>query len=361
MRIMISGGGTGGHIFPAIAIATGIKEAHPDIDIHFVGAKGKMEMEKVPESGFEITGLPIRGLQRRFTLKNISVPFRLIYSLWLCYRLLKSHQPAFVMGVGGYASAPLLWMAAKMNIPVFIQEQNSYPGITNRWLSKSAEKIFVAFPNMEKYFPANRIVVSGNPIRSELKESQLEKQESLRFFDLGLNATLLVFGGSLGAKTLNEAVMASAPALHQNPDIQILWQCGKTHYEVCKASAVAQLPQVKLLPFIREMGKAYAAADIVICRAGALTISELSAMGKAAVLVPSPYVAADHQTKNAKTLTDKNAAILIPDASGRAAVQKAIEIVNQPDKLEELEHNISKFDRKDAVDTIIRELQPWII
>jgi UDP-N-acetylglucosamine--N-acetylmuramyl-(pentapeptide) pyrophosphoryl-undecaprenol N-acetylglucosamine transferase len=357
---MISGGGTGGHVFPAIAIATGLRAAYPAMDIHFVGARGKMEMEKVPESGFEITGLPIRGLQRRFTLKNLSVPFRLVYSLWLCYRLLKDYQPQFVLGVGGYASAPLLWMAGKMNIPVFIQEQNSYPGITNRWLSRSAEKIFVAFPDMEKYFPADRIVVSGNPVRTELKESQLKKQESLRFFDLGLNATLLVFGGSLGAKTLNEAVMASAPALHQNPNIQILWQCGSTHYNSCKESDVAQLPQVKLFPFIREMGKAYAAADMVVCRAGALTISELSALGKPAVLVPSPYVAEDHQTKNAKTLTDRNAAILISDERGRIAVQKAIEIVNQPDKLEELKENIVRFDRPNAVETIIRELEPWI-
>ncbi|NBC24098.1 MAG: undecaprenyldiphospho-muramoylpentapeptide beta-N-acetylglucosaminyltransferase [Bacteroidetes bacterium] len=361
MKIMISGGGTGGHVFPAIAIATGLKEAYPAMDIHFVGAKGKMEMEKVPQSGFGITGLPIRGLQRRLTLKNLSVPFRLAYSLWLCFRLLKNHKPKFVIGVGGYASAPLLWMAVRMNIPIFIQEQNSFPGITNRWLGKSAEKIFVAFPNMDTYFPADRIVFSGNPIRAMLKESQLEKQESLRFFDLGLNSTLLVFGGSLGAKTLNEAMMASAPLLRQNPTLQVLWQCGHVHYDHCKESEVAQLPQVKLMPFIWDMGKAYAAADVVICRAGALTISELSALGKAAVLVPSPYVAADHQTKNAKALSDQNAAILIPDQVGRTAVQKAIELIKNPDRLNQLQENISSFDRSDAIKTIIRELEPWMV
>ena len=357
---MISGGGTGGHIFPALAIASGLVERFPDIDIHFVGARGKMEMEKVPAAGFEITGLPIRGLQRRLSAKNFSVPFRLIYSLWLCYSLLKKHQPKLVVGVGGYASAPLLWMASRMNIPIFIQEQNSFPGLTNRWLAKSAKKIFVAFPNMEKYFPADRILLTGNPIRSELKESQLEKQESLRFFDLGLNATLLIFGGSLGAKTLNDAVMASAPVLRQHPEIQLLWQCGGVHYEECKKSEVAKLPQVRLHPFIYDMGKAYAASDVVVCRAGALTISEVSALGKASVLVPSPHVADDHQTKNAKSLTDHDAAILIPDAKGREAVNKAIELIQNPKEMKKLEHNIAGFGRRDAVGEIIRELENWM-
>lgn len=361
MKVMISGGGTGGHIFPAIAIASGLKEKYPQVDIHFVGAKGKMEMEKVPRAGFEITGLPIRGLQRRLTLKNLSVPFRLVYSLWLCYRLIKKHRPQLVIGVGGYASAPLMWMASKMNTPIVIQEQNSFPGLTNRWLAKSAQKIFVAFPNMEKYFPADRIIMSGNPIRSELKESQSEKQESLRFFDLGLNSTLLIFGGSLGAKTLNDAVMASAPVLRQYPQIQLLWQCGSVHYEKCKNSEVAQLPQVRLQPFIHDMDKAYAAADVVICRAGALTISELSALGKAAVLVPSPHVAADHQTKNAQTLKAEKAAILIPDEKGREVVQRAIQLVQKPEEIRELEQNIARFGRKDAVEEIIRELETWIV
>lgn len=360
MIVMISGGGTGGHIFPALAIADGLRERYSNLEIQFVGARGKMEMEKVPQAGYPITGLPIRGIQRRWSWGNLSVPFRLLSSLWKCYKLLKKYRPKLVIGVGGYASAPLLLMATTMNIPSVIQEQNSYPGLTNRWLGKSVSKIFVAFPNMEKFFPADRMIMTGNPIRSELKESQSEKQESLRFFDFGLNSTLLIFGGSLGAKTLNDAVMASAPLLRQYPQIQMIWQCGSTNYEECKNSDVAKLPQVKLLPFIKNMDKAYSAADVVISRAGALTISELSALGKASILVPSPYVAEDHQTKNAKALSDKNAAILIPDQDGDTVIEEAIELIQNSDKIQEMEKNIARFGRKDAVDQIISELENWI-
>ncbi len=361
MRVMISGGGTGGHIFPALSIATGIRDKYPDADIHFVGASGKMEMDKVPRAGFPITGVPIRGIQRRWTWKNLAVPHRLVISLWKCYQLLKRFRPQIVIGVGGYASAPLLWVASKMNIPIVIQEQNSYPGLTNRWLAGAADKIFVAFPHMDRYFPKERIVFTGNPIRKELKESQLEKQESLRFFDLGLNSTLLIFGGSLGAKTLNDAVMASAPLLRKHSDIQLLWQCGPTHYELCKASDVAQLPQVVLLPFIDKMERAYAAADLVICRAGALTISELSAMQKAAVLVPSPNVADDHQTKNAMTLVERDAALLIKDKDGLLAVEQAIQLVRHPQKLESMRKNIAPLGRLNAVETIIHEIETLLI
>lgn len=361
MRVIISGGGTGGHIFPAIAIAEEIKRSHPDAQIHFVGAEGKMEMKKVPKAGFPISGLPVRGLQRRLTWKNVTVPIRLGQSLLKSRSIIRSFRPDIAVGVGGYASGPLLWMAANMGIPTLIQEQNSYPGITNRWLARRAHKICVAFPGMEKFFPAEKIVFTGNPIRKDLIDIERKKQASQRFFDLGLMKTLLLFGGSLGARTLNEAVLKAEDLLRTHEDVQLIWQCGETHYHQYKTSSIAQLPRVRLLPFLDRMDLAYAASDVVICRAGALTISELSVVQKAAVLVPSPNVAEDHQKKNALTLVDHKAARMIEDRDAVSqAIPEALKILNNPRLKMELEENVAKFAKPNAAEEIVKEIEQII-
>lgn len=356
--MIISGGGTGGHVYPAIAIAEEIKLHYPEAQIHFVGAEGKMEMRKVPKAGFPISGLPVRGLQRRLTWKNVSVPIRLVKSLLKSRKIIREFKPDIAVGVGGYASGPLLWMAARMGIPTMIQEQNSYPGITNKWLGKNARKICVAFPEMEKFFPEEKIVFTGNPVRKDLIDISRKKQESQRFFDLGLAKTLLIFGGSLGARTLNEAVMNSESLLRKHEDVQLIWQCGETHFANCKSSEVAQMPQVHLLPYLDRMDLAYAASDVVVSRAGALTISELSVVQKAAVLVPSPNVAEDHQRKNAMSLVDHKAARMVEDRDARDhAIMEAIQILKAPHEKEELETNVAKFAKPNAAELIVNELK----
>ena len=358
MRVIISGGGTGGHIYPAIAIAEAIQKEFPDARIQFVGAEGKMEMEKVPKAGFPITGLPIRGLQRRLTWKNLMLPFKLWQSVRISKQLIRNIQPDIAIGVGGYASGPLLWVAGRQGVPTLIQEQNSYPGITNKKLAARAHKICVAFPDMERYFPKEKIVFTGNPIRQDLLDIQRKKRASQSFFDLGLKKTLLIFGGSLGAKTLNEAVLAQEETLRNMDDVNIIWQCGSRHFEACKSTAVAQLPHVKCLPFLERMDLAYAASDVVLCRAGALTLSELSVVGKAAVLVPSPNVAEDHQTKNALSLVQYNAAKMIKD---QEAVQKALpiclDLLEDQQAREELESNIKSFAKPHAAEAIVNEIK----
>jgi UDP-N-acetylglucosamine--N-acetylmuramyl-(pentapeptide) pyrophosphoryl-undecaprenol N-acetylglucosamine transferase len=358
MRVIISGGGTGGHVYPAIAIAEEIKIHYPEATIHFVGAEGKMEMRKVPKAGFPISGLPVRGLQRRLTRKNLSVPFRLMKSLWKSRSIIKEFKPDLAVGVGGYASGPLLWMASNMGIPTLIQEQNSFPGITNKWLGRKAQKICVAFPGMERFFPEKKIVFTGNPVRKDLIDISRKKQESQRFFDLGLSKTLLIFGGSLGARTLNEAVVQSESLLRTQEDVQVIWQCGETHYVEYKTSSVAQMPHVHLLPYLDRMDLAYAASDVVICRAGALTISELSVVHKAAVLVPSPNVAENHQAKNAMTLVEHKAARMVDDREARTkAIPEAIDILNQPQARQELEENVAKFAKPNAAELIVNEIE----
>lgn len=325
LNIIISGGGTGGHIFPAIAIADAIKAQAPQADIQFVGALGKMEMERVPKAGYPITGLPISGLQRRLSWQNVKLPFKLIGSLLKAAQLIRKYQPGVVIGTGGYASGPMLAVAGLMGIPTLIQEQNAYAGITNKLLARQVKRVCVAYPGMEAYFPSEKLKLTGNPVRQDIvalasmaegsaEQLQLRQTAATHYGLDPQRPTVLIAGGSLGARTLNEAMMALDPILAQQQRVQWLWQCGKVYAARCEASATAGWPNVKVLPFIDRMDLAYALADVVVCRAGALTIAELCVLGKPAVLAPSPNVAEDHQTKNARALADRGAAILVADA-----------------------------------------------
>jgi len=315
IRVILSGGGTGGHIFPAVAIANAIKESAPDAEIMFVGAKGRMEMEKVPASGYPIEGLWISGLQRRLTLENLLFPFKVISSLYNARRIIKSFKPDVVVGTGGYASGPTLQMASLLGIPTLIQEQNSFPGITNKMLASKADKICVAYPGMEKFFPESKISITGNPVRHDIEFNSNTRAEAINHFGLSEDKiTLLVVGGSLGARTINHSIHAGLRNLADH-NIQLIWQTGKL-YAVQAAKAVTEykLNGILTMPFIKEMDMAYSAADIVVSRAGAIAISELCLAGKPSILVPSPNVAEDHQTKNAIALSSHNAAIMVKDS-----------------------------------------------
>ena len=319
MKIIVSGGGSGGHVFPAIAIADALKKKDKFIEILFVGAKGKIEMEKVPKAGYEIEGLWISGLQRKLTLRNLSFPFKLISSLWKARGILKRFKPDVVVGVGGFASGPVLEMASRMGIPCLIQEQNSYAGITNRLLAKKVDRICVAYDGMERFFPASKIVHTGNPVRQDLLDLSQKKNEAIAHFGLDPDKkTLLVFGGSLGARTLNEMMDTGYQSIKSLTDTQVLWQVGKLYEVSFQNSETAQLDHVRLLTFIDRMDLAYAVADVVMCRAGASTISELCLAGKASILIPSPNVAEDHQRKNAEALVSKNAARLVLEQRRKA-------------------------------------------
>lgn len=312
MRVIISGGGTGGHIFPAVAIAKTIRADHPDADVLFVGALGKMEMEKVPAAGFEIVGLPIVGIQRRLTWKNLLVPFKLLASMWKARRIVRDFKPDIAIGVGGYASGPLLRAAAAAGVKTLIQEQNSFPGITNRILSKKVNTICVAYEGLEKYFPQEKIVMTGNPVRPEVVHLQGKRDAAMKHFGLDAGRkTLLVIGGSLGARTINEAVDSFAERW-ESEGFQVIWQTGKGYVEQSKKRC-AGLKYIKAYEFIKEMDLAYAAADAVVSRAGAMSISELCLVAKPSVFVPSPNVSEDHQTKNAMALVRKDAALLVKD------------------------------------------------
>lgn len=352
-KVIISGGGTGGHIFPAIAIADEIKRRYPECEILFVGALGKMEMEKVPQAGYEIIGLPIRGIQRKLTYSNLWVPFRFLYSIHKARQIIRKFRPERVVGVGGYASSALIYAASAFRIPILIQEQNSYAGLTNKWLAAKAHTICVAYPGMEKYFPSSNIVFTGNPVRSGLSESRnMDRKDARRALNFNPDKpVLLVTGGSLGAGTINRVIQAGLESL-QEAGIQVYWQTGKNFTADTKG-----MEGVKAEQFITDMATAYAAADFVVARAGALTVSELSLLGKAAVLVPSPNVAEDHQTKNAKALADRGAAILVPD---REAEKKLCSILIElaADKLQQkrLEENISNFATPDALKDIVNQL-----
>lgn len=327
-RVVMTGGGTGGHIFPAIAIADALKAAHPNTAFLFVGAEGKMEMERVPQAGYAIEGLPVAGFQRTLNWENIKRNLSLPYKLWRSNQkakeILGRFRPDVVIGTGGYASGPVMRAAQSLGIPTLIQEQNSYPGVTNRILAKKAAAICTAYEGMEAYFPKEKIVLTGNPVRQDILGIQGKKSEGRSHFGLDpQKRTIFVTGGSLGARTLNEAVAAKADLLKQHADeVQLLWQCGKFYYEQCRTWPVAQLPNVKMLPFIDRVDLAYAASSVVIARAGALTVSELCLVGRPAILVPSPNVAEDHQTKNALALTQIGAARLVRDAD---AVEKMLE------------------------------------
>ncbi|TNE82036.1 MAG: undecaprenyldiphospho-muramoylpentapeptide beta-N-acetylglucosaminyltransferase [Bacteroidetes bacterium] len=328
-KVIISGGGTGGHIFPAVAIANEIKSRYPDCEILFIGAKGRMEMQKVPQAGYQIEGLDIAGLQRKLDPKNLLLPFKVIKSLLQARSIIKRFKPEVAVGVGGYASAPMLFMAQMAGIPTLIQEQNSFAGLTNRILAKRAKKICVAYPNMDQVFQAEKIVLTGNPVRKDIASGQASREEALKFFGLESDKpVLLAIGGSLGARTINTALKEGAEQVSK-AGIQLLWQCGKSAYPNLKD---INQGGIQVHEFIQRMDLAYAAADVVISRAGALSVSELCLVAKPSILVPSPHVAEDHQTKNAKVLADAGAAILVKDSeAGQILVDEAISLTKRAD------------------------------
>ena len=361
MKVIISGGGSGGHIFPAISIANELMQRDGNTEILFVGAKGKMEMERVPKAGYEIEGLWISGFQRKLTLRNLSFPFKLISSLWKARKILKRFKPDVVIGVGGYASGPTLEMATRMGISTLIQEQNSYPGITNRLLAKKVNKICVAYDKIDKFFPTSKIIKTGNPIRGDFYN--LKKLEKEAFPSLGFDSnknTIVVTGGSLGARTLNEMMRDNHNVLKANQDVQVLWQAGKLYIEQFSKTETAQLENVKITAFIDRMDYAFAAADVVVCRAGASTISELCLAGQSSILIPSPNVAEDHQTANAKALSEKDAALLVADKDAVAAISKAIDLISEDGKLEQMSANILALAKPNATAEIVDEIYKLI-
>ena len=357
MRVIISGGGTGGHIYPAVAIANGLKAQNPTAEILFVGALGKMEMEKVPKAGYEIIGLPVVGFNRSNLLSNIGFPIKLWKSLYRAYQIVKEFKPDIAVGVGGFASGPTLFMANLLGVKTLIQEQNSFAGVTNKILARKARKICVAYPGMEKFFGRDKVVFTGNPVRNDLLLSGVTKSEALSYFGLeDQKPTVLVIGGSLGALSVNKAIMAGLPEFEKN-GIQLVWQTGKGFIE-----EAGKLTKGKkgffASDFIYDMDKAYSAADLVVSRAGALSISELSLLGKAAVLVPFPYAAEDHQTQNALSLSSKEAAILIPDNRVSSDLLPAIlGLVNDKDKIYSLEKAVKEFAKPDAVKEIVEQIK----
>lgn len=354
-RVMITGGGTGGHIFPAVSIAEELRRRNEKTEIHFVGAKGGMEMTLVPKAGFKIDGVWISGIHRRITLKNIirnlQFPFKLLKSLAQAGKLIKKFKPDVVVGVGGYASGPVGRKAASRNIPLVICEQNAYPGITNKWLASKSKAILLGNEAASKYFDHPNVIVTGNPVRKKLLNGN--KQEALKTFNFDPNKpVVLSLGGSLGARTLNEALEKNLQQFIDN-DIQLIWQCGKFYHEEL-SKRVPQHPNIKLMAFIDNMGDAYAAADIVISRAGASTISELILLNKPAVMVPSPNVAEDHQTKNAMSLVDKGAALLVKDVeANEKLVPTVVEVLNQKEKIAALTDAMTKIEKHDAAKEIV--------
>lgn len=356
LKIMVTGGGTGGHIFPAIAIADAIKKLRPDAEFLFVGASGRMEMERVPKAGYDIVGLNVAGFQRSMSLKNLSFPFKLLKSLWKARSIVRQFQPDVVIGTGGYASGPVMRAAQRAGIPTLIQEQNSYAGVTNKLLAKRAARICVAYDHMEQFFPAEKIVFTGNPVRADILSLEGKRGEGIRYY--GLNPeqkTIAVIGGSLGAKTLNEA-MAAGTKLIETSDLNVVWQCGKYYELMYNDSDTAKLPNVQCRAFIDRMDLLYAAADVVISRAGALSISELCLIGKPVVLVPSPNVAEDHQTKNALALVEKGAARLVRDAeAGEKMLQEALLILENEALAFSLGESIRQMGRPNAAEAIARE------
>lgn len=359
-KIIVSGGGTGGHIFPAVAIANAIKLKYPQANILFVGAKGRMEMQKIPEAGYPIQGLWISGLQRKLDLSNLSFPLKLVSSLMQASRILNEFQPDVAIGTGGYASGPLLYMAARKNIPTLIQEQNSYPGITNKTLGKVVNKICVAFEGMERYFPFHKIAVTGSPIRREILELNCSKKEGLEHFGLTPErTTLLIIGGSQGARRVNEVLIEKLDSI-LNDNIQIIWQSGPASFERCSQAAASckSLQYVKVVPFISEMDKAYAASDLIISRAGAIAIAEIIAVEKPAIFIPLPSAAEDHQTKNAQTLVDGHAAIMVKEEEAEEKLATTIsDLLNNASDRHIMIQNLKRFAHPLATENILTQIE----
>lgn len=359
IRVIISGGGTGGHIFPAISIANAIKEQQPDAKIIFVGAKGRMEMQRVPEAGYAIFGLPVAGFDRKNLLKNFSVLIKLLRSQLKARKIIKQFRPDVAVGVGGYASGPLLKAAGMMGIPTLIQEQNSYAGVTNKLLAKNAKKICVAYDNMEAFFPADKIIMTGNPVRQDLVNTRITREEALRPFKLDpAKKTILILGGSLGARTINQCIIANLEVIRQS-DVQFIWQTGKFYFEQAMEAvkAAGDIPNLHTTDFIKDMTSAYAAADLIISRAGAGSISEFCLLHKPVILVPSPNVAEDHQTKNALALVNKQAALYIKDVEAiEKLIPAALETIHNEKQLEELSENIAKLALPDSANIIAKEV-----
>lgn len=359
MKVVISGGGTGGHIFPAISIANAIKQRYPEADVLFVGAENRMEMKRVPDAGYKIIGLEVAGFNRKNLLKNFSVLWKLQKSLRRAKRILKEFSPKIAIGVGGYASGPTLKMANSLNIPTLIQEQNSYAGVTNKLLAKQATTICVAYEGMDRFFPKEKIVMTGNPCRQELLSPDTTRDEAFRFFDLDPNKkTILIIGGSLGSRTINKSIIQEIDTIKEN-DIQVIWQCGELYLFDLKVELSHKLDtsDIHLFDFIQRMDLAYKAADLVVSRAGASSISELSILSKPSILVPSPNVAEDHQTQNALALVKKDAAIMIADIDAeKELIKTAIDTIKDQEKLDSLSENISKLAQLNSADRIVDEV-----
>jgi len=355
-RIILSGGGTGGHIYPAISIANELKLRYPNSEFLFVGAKNKMEMEKVPQAGYNIEGLWISGIQRKLTLKNLSFPFKLIISLLRSRKILKEFKPDVAIGTGGFASGPLLQMATSKGIPSLIQEQNSYPGITNRFLGKRANKICVAYDGLERFFPADKIIKTGNPVRQDLLSLEDKSIEAKDFFQLRHNkVTLLVLGGSLGARRINELIVKKLD-FFQEQNVQIIWQCGKLYYQDYKING--DVKDIQVHAFLNRMDMAYAAADIIISRAGAGSVSELCIVGKPVIFIPSPNVAENHQTKNANAVVEKDGAILIKEEYLDVDFENKFALLNSSKERQEvLSKNIKKLALVNATKDIADEVE----
>lgn len=353
-RFIISGGGTGGHIYPAVAIANELKTRFPEAEFLFVGAKDKMEMQKVPQAGYAIKGLWISGIQRKLTLDNAMFPFKLLSSMWNSFRIIKSFKPDVVIGTGGFASGAVLKVASMLNIPTVIQEQNSYPGITNKLLAKKADKICVAYENLERFFPKDKMILTGNPVRQDLI-NEARKSEAIAYFKLDVNKkTLLVLGGSLGARRINQLIEKELDFL-LSQNIQIIWQCGKLYLN--DYSKYNEKENVQVVAFIDRMDLVYAAADVVISRSGASSVSELCIVGKPTIFIPSPNVAEDHQTKNAKAISDKNGAILIRESELEAQFEKVFsDLISSENKQAELSQNIKKLAKPNATKDIVEEI-----
>ncbi len=361
-RLIISGGGTGGHIFPAISIANEFIERHPDAEILFVGAKGKMEMTRVPEAGYKIIGLWISGLQRKLTLSNLLFPFKLVSSYFSAGNIVKRFKPHAVVGTGGYASGPIMLAATRNKIPSIIQEQNSYAGLTNKQLASKVQRVCVAYNGMEKYFPKEKLVFTGNPVRKDILNMESKRDRAIAHFGFNSNErTLLILGGSLGSRTINESILIGINKLNDS-QIQVIWQTGKIYFEnVKERTKDKDLKKVRINDFLNQMDFAYAAADVVISRSGALTISELCLAKRPCILVPSPNVAEDHQTKNAIALVDIDAAILVRDVDARGIlVDEALKLIFDLHRCETLKENIAKLAKPNATEEIVSEIEKLI-